>query len=302
MELKELENFVAIAEYENISKAARQLNIAQPPLTRQLKKLEEELSVQLFVREKKRLHITREGEYLKQQAKEILELTRKTTEQVKEMHDGVGGTLFIGAIETIGTALLPQWIADFKACYPGVRYNLWSGNSDDVLSRLTNGLIDVALVRGPIDKDKYNSLPILREPWIVMVNSAHAKAKQSEPLTLSDLAGEELIVPTRRSREIQGWFTAAGLQANIMCEFAPLMNAVALVEKNLGIAICPSMAKAVLDVRDVTVLELADPNLVTEVYLVWRKDIRLSHTTEVFLSFLRKNAVSNIQISSEINT
>lgn len=79
MDLRVLRNFLKIAELENITQASRELNVAQPHLTRQIKTLEEELGVELFIRDKKRLHITEEGKFLKQQAEQIFKLVNKTT-------------------------------------------------------------------------------------------------------------------------------------------------------------------------------------------------------------------------------
>lgn len=237
MDLKELSNFLKIAEYENITKAAEELHVAQPHLTRQIQNLEQELGVSLFIREKKRLHITDEGLFLKQQAEQILGLVQKTKEQISEMEFGISGTLYIGSIETVGTIYLPQWISDFKNDYPKIRYNLWSGNSTDVIERLEKGLIDLALVRAPFDEDKFESFPVLDEKWIVLMNKQHSIAHNgSSYVSLEELSKEELLVPTQRINEISGWFNTRNLKSNIICGFSPLMNAIVMTQNNLCIA------------------------------------------------------------------
>ncbi len=291
MELKELSNFLKVAEYENITKAAQDLHVAQPHLTRQIQNLEQELGVALFIREKKRLHITDEGLFLKQQAEQILGLAQKTKEQISEMESGISGTLYIGSIETVGTIYLPQWISGFKNCYPKIRYNLWSGNSMDVIERLERGLIDLALVRAPFDKTKFDSFPVLDEKWIVLMNKEHPIANNGRvDVSLEELAKEELLVPTQRINEVGEWFKNKGLQSNIICGFSPLMNAIVMAQNNLGIAILPDSCKQMLFKDQVIIKDLSE-NMMSTVSFIWRKQYELPSTAKRFLDFVKENPV-----------
>lgn len=288
MELKELSNFLKVAEYENITRAAQELHIAQPHLTRQIQNLELELGVSLFIREKKRLHITDEGRFLKQQAEQLLGLAQKTKEQIREMESGISGTLYIGSIETVGTLYLPQWISGFKNCYPKVRYNLWSGNSTDVIERIERGLIDLALVRAPFDEEKFDSFPVLDEKWIVLMNKKHPIATSgSEKVSLDELSKEELLVPTQRISEISSWFSSHGLKSNIICGFSPLMNAIVMAQNNLGIAILPESCRKMLFTDEVIVKELSE-NMLSTVSFIWRKQYELSGAAKRFLDYIRE--------------
>lgn len=200
MDIRTMEYFLMIARIGNITKVAELLHMAQPPLSRQLKALEDELDVQLFIREKRKMVLTDEGRFLKTKCEQILELIDNTKDQVKEMKYGISGTLFIGSIETVGTVILPVWIADFKKRYHLVKYNLWSGNSDDVIDRLENGLLDIALIREPFDTEKFEAIHITNESWIVLLHKEHPIAlKDGNSVNLKYLKEEELIVPTRRS-------------------------------------------------------------------------------------------------------
>ena len=293
MDLKELSNFLKIAEYENITKAAGELHIAQPHLTRQLHSLEAELGVSLFVREKKRLHITDEGRFLKQQAKEMLGLAQKTKEQIAEMESGISGTLYIGSIETVGTMFLPQWISDFKSSYPKVRYNLWSGNSTDVIEKLEKGLLDIALVRAPFNKDVFESFHILNEKWIVLMNKSHSLAQNGgQMVSLGELASHELLVPTQRIGEVTDWFAARDLSSNIFCGFSPLMNAIILVQNNLGIAILPESCKKMAYDKDIIIKDIAE-NMQSEVFVIWRREYQLSSVARRFLDFVKHNPIDS---------
>lgn len=293
MDLKELSNFLKIAEYENITKAARELHIAQPHLTRQLHNLEAELGVSLFIREKKRLHITDEGRFLKQQAKQMLGFAKKTKEQIAEMESGISGTIYIGSIETVGTIFLPQWIANFKTRYPKVRYNLWSGNSTDVIEKIEKGLLDIALVRAPFNTDIFDSFHILDEKWIALINKNHPLAQNGDScVSLTELSSHELLVPTQRISEITDWFVSRNLMSNIFCGFSPLMNAIVLVQNNLGIAILPESCKKMAYNEDIIIKDISE-NMQSEVFVIWRKEYELSSVAKRFLDFVKLNPVDN---------
>ena len=284
MDIKVLRNFLKIAEYENITRAAAELHIAQPHLTRQLHALEQELGVTLFVREKKRLHITDEGRFLRQQALHITDLADKTATQLLDMKSGLSGTLYLGAIETVGMIYLPVWIEGFRAQYPDVKYNLWSGNSTDVMERLAKHLVDSALIREPYDANLYEAIHLLDEQWMVLMHPSHRLAVQAKHfVTWEVLSQEELMVPTQRS----GWFAEKELPCRITCAFSPLANAVAMVEHNLGVAILPDSACHALHGRNLKAIPIED-SPTSGVAVLWPRQTELTGVTERFIAYLRE--------------
>ena len=284
MDIKVLRNFLKIAEYENITRAAAGLHIAQPHLTRQLHALEQELGVTLFVREKKRLHITDEGRFLRQQALHITDLADKTATQLLDMKSGLSGTLYFGAIETVGMIYLPTWIEGFRAQYPDVKYNMWSGNSTDVMERLAKHLVDIALIREPYDANLYEAIHLLDEQWMVLMHPSHRLAVQAKHfVTWEELSQEELMVPTQRS----GWFAEKELPCRITCAFSPLANAVAMVEHNLGVAILPDSACHALHGRNLKAIPIED-SPTSGVAVLWPCQTELTGVTERFIAYLRE--------------
>lgn len=283
MDIKVLRNFLKIAEYENITKAAAELHIAQPHLTRQLHALEQELGVTLFIREKRRLHITEEGRFLRQQAAHITDLANKTATQLLNMRSGISGTLYLGAIETVGMIYLPVWIEGFRAQYPDVKYNLWSGNSIDVMERLAKHLVDIALIREPYDAKLYEAIHLLDEQWMVLMHPSHRLAVQAKHfVTWEELSQEELMVPTQRS----GWFAEKELPCRITCAFSPLANAVAMVEHNLGVAILPDSACHALHGRNLKAIPIED-SPTSGVAVLWHRQTELTGVTKRFIEYLK---------------
>lgn len=283
MDIKVLRNFLKIAEYENITKAAAELHIAQPYLTRQLHVLEQELGVTLFIREKRRLHITEEGRFLRQQAAHITDLANKTATQLLNMRSGISGTLYLGAIETVGMIHLPTWIEGFRAQYPDVKYNMWSGNSTDVMERLAKHLVDIALIREPYDANLYEAIHLLDEQWMVLMHPSHRLAVQAKHfVTWEELSQEELMVPTQRS----GWFAEKELPCRITCAFSPLANAVAMVEHNLGVAILPDSACHALHGRNLKAIPIED-SPTSGVAVLWHRQTELTGVTKRFIEYLK---------------
>lgn len=288
MDLRVMKNFLKIAETENITQASRELNVAQPHLTRQVKALEEELGVLLFQRDKKRLHITEEGRFLKQQAEQILKLVDKTERQVREMQSEISGTLFLGSIETIGQSILPDWISEFKEKFPEIKYNIWSANSKDVAERLSKGLLDMAIVREPIDDAKYNSIHLATENWSAFFSRNHILSQKSgNTISLEELSKEDLMVPIQRVEEVEKWFKEKNLKANIKFAFSPMSIGLRLLTKNLGVVILPESAAGIIEGNEIIVKKLSDDRQ-SGISLIWKKGYELSIAAKNFMIFLQE--------------
>lgn len=136
MDIRTLRYFLVTAQERNFTKAANKLCMAQPPLSRQIKLLEEELGVTLFIRNSRQLQLTEEGYFLKQQAEEILLLIEKTEHQLEKMGTNDYGTISIGATESCGGSILPHLIEGFHETAPHIRFQIWTGNSDETQERL----------------------------------------------------------------------------------------------------------------------------------------------------------------------
>lgn len=298
MDLRVLKYFLTIAQEQNITHAAKKLHMAQPPLSRQLQLLEDELNTPLFLRGKKKLELTPEGRILKERAEQILQLVDKTVIEVSETAEGFSGTVYIGATETISSTMLPRWIAGFREQYPKVNYNVWSGNSDDVIRQLEENLIDFAIVREPYSKVNLNGIKINKENWCALI-SADSKIGRmpGDTIHLSDMDGCDIIVPSisYRKKEIEGWFESAGCTVNIFCEYSPIINSVYLVEQNVGIAILPSSVKNVISNRNLILKKIVEPEITSNVVILTNKSHILSQTAGKFLDFIQENAQSGFE-------
>lgn len=288
MELRSLRYFTVVAQELNITRAAEKLNMSQPPLSTQMRALEEELGVTLFHRGKRRLTLTPEGELLRRRARQILDLTEKTRQELLDLGRGRSGAISLGMVEGRAPYLTARWIAGFRDEYPLVRYSLWNGSSDDVLERLQKGLADLAVIAAPYDTEHLEGFSVGREPWVAILPRDHPLARQSgDTLPLSSLVGQPLIVPSRKSRveAIRAWFGEIGAEPQILCEMSNYVDAVALTEQRVGVSIFPQTTYTPNDL--IVSKVITAPARQAEYVLVWNREQRPTGVVAEFIHYVR---------------
>lgn len=291
MELRHIRYFLAVATELNFTRAAQKLCIAQPPLSRQIQDLEEELGVKLFERKPHALQLTEEGSLFKQYATQVLDLVNKSTEDIRERKRGLQGTLYLASVEGHAPRLYAEWIAAFHSLHPHVQYNLWNGNSDDVVNRVMNGLCDLAIIMEPHNAEGVESIPVYQEPWVAIIPADNPLAKQKEAtVNLADLTPYELIIPSRSSRleEINDWFRSTG-KPMIRCRIAHLLSAYELTRLGVGITIYPASAGDIANMSDVVIKQIVNPAKTASYILIWNKYRQLPHVATEFLDFIRNS-------------
>ena len=193
MELRVLNYFLAVAREENFTKAAQQLHLTQPTLSRQIADLEQELGVKLFVRSNHHIILTEDGMILKRRAQEILSLADKTKRDFMQKNEALSGTVSIGSGEFRSTEYLAKIIAEFRKKYPNVTYEIYSGNANNIRDYIERGFLDIGLMSEPVDIRKYNfvNMPV-NEQWGVFVSSG-SPLFEKESIRPEDLAGMSVV-------------------------------------------------------------------------------------------------------------
>lgn len=292
MELRHIRYFMAVAEELNFTRAADKLSIAQPPLSRQIQDLEAELGARLFIRKPHALQLTEEGMQFRQYAMQILDMVNKSVEDIRDMGKGLQGTVYLASVEGHAPQLFSQWIAGFQKTYPHVQYNLWNGNSDEVIYRVMKGLCDLAIIMEPYNAEGVNALPVYKEPWIAMMGLPHPLAeKEGNTIEASDLLPYDLIIPSRESRfqEINAWFKDSAEKPKIRCRIAHMINAYELTRRGVGITVYPASLGNIAYDRSVCVKKIANPPSMASYVLIWNKNRQLSHAAEEFLQYIKGN-------------
>lgn len=292
MELRHIRYFKAVAEEKSFTKAAENLAIAQPPLSRQIQDLEAELGTVLLKRTPHKVELTPEGELFLQYATQILDLMNRSEEEVRERKEGLQGTLYIASVEGCGPRLFAEWISAFQNKHPHVQYNLWNGNTDDVNNRVSKGLCEIAMITAPYNEEEFHVLPVYEEPWVAVIPKGHPLySEENNPVVPESLLPYDLLIPSRESRkgEIDKWFSQTGQTPVIRGRIAHMMNAYELSLHGVGISIYPASISALIRNRDVCARKINHPDAHASYALIWNKNHTLSHVAEQFITFIKEN-------------
>ena len=243
MELRVLHYFLAVAREQSISKAAESLHLSQPTLSTQLKNMEEELGKQLMIRGTKgsrKIVLTDEGMLLRKRAEEILELVRKTENEIMLTDETIVGDVFIGTGETDTIRLIAKTAQEVKKNYPEIHYHISSGNARYVMEKLDKGLIDFGILYDSVDLTKYDSIQIpVKDSWGVLMRKDSSLADK-EFISPEDLWDKPLIVSQQENQggELSGWLKRDLSTLNVIATYNLLFSASLLVDEGMGYAIC----------------------------------------------------------------
>ena len=197
MEIKDMRAFYAIVEEGNISHAAQRLDIAQPALSRQMKRLETSLGVQLFERGSRRIRLTDAGKVMYARVEHILGIVDGAVREITEMGSGVAGSVRLGTITTSGAMLVPELLSEFHRRYPQVTYQIWEAEGARILELLDNRVIEIGITRTQVDAKVYESIVLPNEPLVVIMNREQEIGESEREVKLSELKDVPLLVPLR---------------------------------------------------------------------------------------------------------
>ena len=284
MELRVLKYFLAVAREESISRAAEQLHMSQPPLSRQIRELEEELGKQLLVRGSRKVTLTEEGMILRRRAEEILSLAEKTRSEVMLSSEDVRGVISIGCAETEGMRVIARKFRALREDYPQVRIHLHSGNAEDVLSLLEHGQVDFALVLEPSELQKFDFIRLnATNRWGILMRRDDPMAARPV-ICPQSLRGVPLLISAQQagSDALSYWLGGDLGQLNIAGEYNLLYNAAMLVEEGVGYAMCLDGIYRESPDSPLTFRPLT-PNLTAAPVLVWKKYQVLTKAARKFI-------------------
>ena len=290
MDLRQIRYFITVAEERNITRAAEKLNLSQPPLSRALMELEDELGCTLLIRGKRHVTLTPEGLALKRRGEQLLALSDMTKAEISEMKNGMSGTLYLGHVDSGGPSLAAEWIQSFSRAFPNVTYNLWCGTVDDLTDRLRSGLLDLAITLSPSSSDLLEGIPVVSESWIAIIPKSHPIARsKKDTVSMNELIDNDLIISSRRSREeeIRSWFKDTGKEPHFIVKTAHSSNAVHLVSRDIGIAIfTASVAKNIPADEDVVIKKIT-PEKTVKYLLSWNKERAFSALAGNFIEHVK---------------
>jgi len=255
MELRHLRYFVAVAEQENVSRAALKLRVSQPGLSRQIRDLEDEIGFQLFERSAKSLRLTDAGKTFLTEARAVLQRADEAVAKARAAASGTRGEIHVGYAPSLTVQILPQALRTFQAEFPNVRVALHDLSTEEMLSQLSGKKLQVALMVRPTQKKLRSILfeELARYPMCVAVAPGHPLAG-SRAVTLARVAREPLIGYNRADypdyREgLAVLFAAAKIRPIIAEEHEGVTSLIAAVEAGRGVALVPSCVACMVGPR-----------------------------------------------------
>ena len=293
MELHQLRYVIAVAEEGSFTRAADRLYLAQPSLSVQVRKLEQELGTQLFHRLGRRVALTSAGEAFLPHARRALFEIEQAREQVEAVLGLRLGRVALGVLPSVGSALLPDILAAFKARYPGVDVRLLEDNVSLEFERMVHaGQLDLAVIRMPCTRRDLSAQTLVREPMVALVSASHRLAGRPD-ISLTELVGEEFVTmkPGHGLRElIVDVCARAGFEPRITVETGQLSIVRGMVRAGVGVSVLPRLAAG----RENRLLPLTEPYARRELGVVWRADHPLPTPTGAFLTMLLDGASDHV--------
>lgn len=288
MEIKDMRAFYAIVEEGNISHAAQRLDIAQPALSRQMKRLETSLGVQLFERGSRRIRLTDAGRVLYSRVEHILGMVDGTVREITEIGSGIAGSIQLGTITTSGALLLPELISEFHRRYPQVTYQIWEAEGARILELLDNRVIEIAITRTQVDSKVYESIVLPNEPLVVVMNKDQVIGASDSEVRMEELRDMPIIIPLRWQSLFIANCRKFGFDPHILCVSDSIVQDLLLVKRGMGAAILPVSSRTLLTDGNLHYKKLVSPEMSTHTVIAWLKNRTLSSSSEHFIKLFRE--------------
>ncbi|GAA6819309.1 transcriptional regulator BsdA [Helicobacter pylori] len=288
MELRHLYYFLTIAEAGSITKGAEMLNISQPPLSRQLKDLEDELGFNLFERnKKKKVRLTTQGEFFIEKAKAILNSVGDAVAEAKEFDAQVNCNLAIGTTIYSSQTMFKQ-IESFQQKNENIRYNIWEANSSSIIQLLNERKIDVGYINEPLTDSNIETKTIVSDYCVCILPHNIFRQYSKSEVSIVDLSQLPLILLTSTTysglyKQIMDTFNEHELEANILCECHDSSMLIQLLSRGFGGTILPASFITDTLAKDYAILPIIDNPWMPETKIAWRKE---GYTAKIATKFI----------------
>lgn len=244
MEVHQLRYFCAVAESGNFTRAAEATRIAQPSLSQQIHKLEDELGAKLFDRLPRSVRLTQFGKAFLPKAQAILRQIGEARLEIREMASAEGGEVVLGAIPTVAPYLLPAMLSSFSRQHPTVSVSVVEEITPTLLERLHQGTLDLALLALPIDGDELISTELMQESLFAVLPERHPLASRRS-IVLDDMRDEPFLLLKEghcfRENALQAC-RQSRVNPNVVFESGQFATILAMVSAGMGVSVVPQMA------------------------------------------------------------
>ena len=295
MNLEQLRSFVEVARFGNFTRAAEELYLAQPSLSRQIAALEQSLGVELFHRARGGSTLTAAGESLLPLARRMLADAESVRRELAELAGLERGRVRLGATPTLCISLVAEVLSAFHAEHPGIELHLSEQGSRRLLDELAGGELDLALITttDATTAERFNVTPLLVEELVVVSSATAPPVTSHDSIGLADVADLPQIVFSSTydlRATTDAAFSAAGLEPQVVLEGAEMDAVLRFVERGLGVAIVPAMV--LIDRPGLRSVRLEAPTLERTISLARPADVAPTAAVEVMQTTIAATAVA----------
>ena len=297
MDIRQLKYFITITDEGGVTAAAQKLHMSQPPLSKQLMLLENELGVTLFDRKNKSLILTNEGRLLYQQASIIVQDFEQTLQIFDDMKNGISGTLHIGCITSLAILFFPTFIKEFIANNPKLNLQMYESNTQGLLNLLDQHTTELCIIKNNYDLSQYNSINIDclvtdSEDCLCAVALPHYFSTLEDTCDYGELKDKKLIVQRFYSQAIKNACLDYNFEPDITCSHESVMTSLNWCLCDMGISIIPYSASRLTSLinggEKLIIKKLISPCINSGTSLVWSSNHNLSPTALQFIKAIKE--------------
>ena len=286
MDIHILESYLTVAREGSITAAAELLHISQPALSRQMKELEKELGVTLFIRGNRRIRLTEEGMILRRRAEEMTRLYQQTEKELSVTGKTLSGDIYIGAGESPAFHTLSRTAAALIRRYPDIRVHITSGDTDDLMDRLEHGLIDLALIFSDFDRQIYQYLDLPEKDSFGVILRKDSPLAGKDVIHFRDLQDVPVIMPRGSMSRFTDNEMFAGIRTS--ATYNLIYNASLMAEDGLGPAIV--FDKLInFSAHPVLCFRPLSPEVSVSGTVIWKKYRMFTPAVQLYLDMLRES-------------
>lgn len=283
MDLKQLRYFVTVAEEGTISGAAKKLYMSQPPLSTQMKLIEQELGCQLFERGQKHITLTESGKLLYERAQTLLRMESVMRQDIEACSRAERNTVRVGVVSSVICTKAGEWISDFIAENSGVQFEIFESDTYSLIEKLRADIVHAALVRTPFGENEFALHGLGTEKMYAVCR----RGILSGAVTMRELAEKPMILYRRWEAIIREEFAKQSLELRCSCICDDARTAVYLAERGVGISLVPASAAGLVHPELADFVEITDCPITSEIALVHKKNAYFPESVKRFTEYLK---------------
>ena len=292
MTFKQLQYFVSVVQEGSISAAAKKLYMSQPPLSAQIRLLEEEFGCTLLERGQRKIHLTAAGRLLYEHALTILELNRITHREMRDVSQKERETIRVGIVSSLAGTKAARWIASFSENRPQARFEISEADTYSLLKKLEAGTIHLAIVRTPFLEEGFLCRS-LSSDYLSAAGLSSFFTGCHSPISLGELSRKPLLVYRRWLSFLNELFSKKGLSPDYFCISEDARTCLSLARQGLGVALVPQSALLSDTDPDMVSFLMEGCSFLSEMKLVRRPHAYLPEGAEAFWDFLYASAAGS---------